>query len=251
LATQQPVPNDFHLQREKTQTIQMQAKESMDASKAVTVRNLSGATDKAMEGKTDTTQEMPMLSTLLVLNGTVAGEGKYSFAVLTEKSNDQQVLVKIGNQIAGATLITVIRDAVVLKYMGRDEILKCSHTPGVTLLPPGSEGSAGSSSGRVIISRNDVHASLTDMGQMLSQAKILPYLTAGVSDGYLISQIQPGSIYDRLGIIEEDILQSVNDRRIQTVDDVVELYNILKAGSNLSLIIKRRGNAETLNIQFP
>ncbi len=88
------------------------------------------------------------------------------------------------------------------------------------------------------------------MGSLLRQAQVRPYFNAGVPDGFLISNIRPGSLYQRMGIIDGDIIQEVNNRPIQTADDMMGLLNTLKSGSGMSLTIKRRGKQETLNYQF-
>ena len=81
--------------------LKLLSKEPAEAFKAILDRNLFGSTDKAVGDKTAMAQETPPLSSLLELRGTVAGEGKSGFAVITEKGKNKQVLVKIGNQIAG------------------------------------------------------------------------------------------------------------------------------------------------------
>jgi len=79
---------------------------------------------------------------------------------------------------------------------------------------------------------------------------VRPYFSAGKPDGFLISNIVQGSLYQQLGILDGDIIQGVNNRRIQTADDVMSLFNILKESSHVSLMLRRRGNQQTLNYQF-
>ena len=85
---------------------------------------------------------------------------------------------------------------------------------------------------------------------MLRQAQIRPYFNAGVPDGFMISNIQAGSLYQKMGVVDGDIIQGVNNRPIRTADDMMELFNTIKSGAGMSLSIKRRGNPETLNYQF-
>ena len=78
---------------------------------------------------------------------------------------------------------------------------------------------------------------------MLSQAQIRPYFNAGVPDGFMVSNIRPGSLYQKMGIADGDIIQEVNNRKIQTADDVMGLLNTIKSGAAMSLTIKRRGKS--------
>ncbi|PIP06712.1 MAG: hypothetical protein COX51_08150, partial [Syntrophobacteraceae bacterium CG23_combo_of_CG06-09_8_20_14_all_50_8] len=77
---------------------------------------------------------------------------------------------------------------------------------------------------------NDVSASLKDMGAMLSQAQVRPYYSAGVPDGFMVANIKPGSIYEKMGLSEGDIIQGADDRRLITADDMMALYNSMKSG---------------------
>jgi general secretion pathway protein C len=85
---------------------------------------------------------------------------------------------------------------------------------------------------------------------MLRQAQVRPYFNAGVPEGFLISNIRPGSIYQRMGVADGDIIQELNGRPIQSADDVMGLFNTIKSATGMSLTIKRRGNKEMLNYQF-
>ncbi|MBU4372374.1 MAG: PDZ domain-containing protein [Proteobacteria bacterium] len=68
--------------------------------------------------------------------------------------------------------------------------------------------------------------------------------------GFIVSSIQPGSLYQKMGIANGDIIQKVNNQKIRTLDDVMGLLNTIKSGSSLSLGIKRREKSEMLNYQF-
>jgi general secretion pathway protein C len=253
------VPKDSRLVKEEPLAIKVLAKEPADAYKAVLERNLFGSTDKAIGDKLAKAQEVPPLSSLIELRGTVAGEGKYGFAVLAEKGKNKQVLVKIGSQVAGATLLKVMRDNVVMRYMDKEEVLKRSGSTEAPLLAPGKGGAkpaggapgpAAPASGAVMLSRNELNASLKDMGQMLSQAQIRPYFSAGAPDGFIVSQIRQGSIFQKMGLQDGDIIQNLNDRKVQTADDMVTLFNTLRSAPDMNLTVKRSGKQEKMAYTF-
>jgi general secretion pathway protein C len=104
--------------------------------------------------------------------------------------------------------------------------------------------------GTLILNRSELQDAMQDMGSMLSQAQIRPYFNAGVPDGFIVTSIRPGSLYQKMGIANGDIIQEVNRRAIRTADDLSGLLNILKASNDLSLVVKRGGNPTTMNYQF-
>jgi len=226
-------------------------REPVDTYRGIMDRNLFGTTTKVVAEK----QAAPVqqdLALLIELRGTVAGEGKYGFAVVEEKATRKQRLVKAGDVLAGAKVIRIKRNALDLLVNDQERTLRIVETAkeGALAPPPAPAAPAPAVGGGRTISRSEIAANLQDMGSMLRQAQIRPFFNAGVPDGFMISGIQAGSLYQKMGIQEGDILQGVNDRRVQTAEDMVQLYNTLKSGSNLSLSIKRRGNIETLNFQI-
>ena len=200
--------------------------------------------------------EGPDISLVLEIKGTVAGDGKDGFAVIEEKGKNKQLLYKVGNVVAGAKLIRIMRHAVVFQVGDKERTLKIAQTTEGPLLasrpasPPPAVAARTGRSGAIVINRDEVTASLRDMGTMLSQAQIRPYYSEGVPDGFMISGIKPGSIYEKIGLIEGDIVQGTDDRRLTTADDLTALYNTMKSGSSLTLKIKRRGQQESIQYVF-
>jgi general secretion pathway protein C len=242
----------------KAQTAAIPAREPADAYRIVSERNLFGTTTKAVtEKQTAAAPVLQDVALLIDLRGTVAGGPKYGFAVIEEKGTKKQRLVKAGDLVAGAKVIRVKRNAIDLLVNDQERTLKMVETkegpivaplgvPPPAAPPPPSAAPRGTT----VISRSEVDAGLQDMGSLLRQAQIRPYFEGGVPDGFLISNIRPGSLYQKMGAVDGDIIQEVNGRPIRTADDVMGLLNTIKAGSSMSMTIKRRGSRETLNYQF-
>ena len=232
-------------------------REPADAYMVITQRNLFGSTDKAIaDKKTEAAAaavEGPDFATLVEVKGTVAGTGKDGFAVIEEKGKNKQMLYKVGNVVAGAKVVKIARNAVTFLVGDQERVLKMVDTSQGPLLParPGRPPLAGPrGTGPMVISRSEVDSSLKDMGTMLSQAQIRPYYSDGAPDGFMITNIRPGSIYEKIGLTEGDIIQGTNDRRLVTADDMTALYNSMKAGSALTLKVKRGGQQQSLQYVF-
>jgi general secretion pathway protein C len=240
----------------KAQTAAIPAREPADAYRIVSEKNLFGTTTKAVtEKQAGATPVSPDVALLIDLKGTVAGGPKYGFAVIEEKGTKKQRLVKSGDLVAGAKVIQVKRNAIDLLVNGQERTLKMVETKEGPIVPPPGVAPPpgpppGAPHGTTVISRSEVDAGLQDMGSLLRQAQIRPYFEAGVPNGFLISNIRPGSLYQKMGAVDGDIIQEVNGRPIRTADDVMGLLNTIKAGSSMSMTIKRGGSQQTLNYQF-
>ena len=187
---------------------------------------------------------------LIELKGTVAGEGKYGFAIVEEKGSRKQKLVKLGDVLSGAKVVRIKRSAV--DFLVGDQVLtlKIVESKEEPILPPAQSAASVAPSGATILSRTEIDKELQDMGSLLRKALVRPYFNAGVPDGFIISNIRSDSLYQKMGIMNGDIIQAVNNRKIETADDVMGLLSTISAGSSLSVTINRRGNKETLNYQF-
>ena len=225
------------------------AKAPEDSYRVIGERNLFGSTDKSLSDKQTGGEQAAPLATLLQVRGTVAGGEKFGFAVIEERGKGKQGLYRIGDKVAGATVVRIMRDKVAFRIEGREEILRRVESTEAPILPPGKRemAAAAPAAGGKILSRSEIAGSLKDLGQMLSQAQIRPYFTAGVPDGFLVSNIQSGSIFQRLGLIDGDIIQELNSHRIQGADDIIEMYNTMKAGTSLALKVKRQGRQEQID----
>jgi general secretion pathway protein C len=231
------------------------AREPADFYRIIPERNLFGTTTKAvMEKQAAAVSVQQEVALLFDLKGTVAGGPKYGFAVVEEKGTRKQRLIKVGDLVAGAKVIRIKRNAIDLLVNDQERTLKMVETQEGPIVPPPGvpvpPAAPALPRGATTISRSEVDAGLQDMGSLLRQAQIRPYFEGGVPDGFLISNIRPGSLYQKMGVVDGDIIQEVNNRKIRTADDVMGLLNTIKAGTNMSMTIKRRGNQETLNYLF-
>jgi type II secretion system protein C len=228
-------------------------RESLEFYKVIPERNLFGSTDKTVAekqgGKGANASDLGML---LDIKGTVAGDTAYGHAVIEEKAKKKQGLYKVGATVAGATLVKIMRNAVVFKVGEQEKILRMQETMEAPLLPPVKDIKGGISQGTaasppIVINRKEINANLKDIGIFLSQADIRPNSTGGIADGLMISGVKQGSIYQTIGLSNGDVIQGINDRKMQSAGDVTELFNILKSASGMHIRIKRKGKEETLN----
>ncbi len=91
------------------------------------------------------------------------------------------------------------------------------------------------------ISRAEVDKTLSDLNNVLTQARAVPHFEGGVPAGYKLFQIVPGSIYDKLGLKEGDQITGLNGQAMTDPGKAFEMLNELKTSSHLELGIKRDG----------
>jgi general secretion pathway protein C len=223
-------------------------KPALDDFRIVWERNLFGAVARAGEDRReiDVTGLKPTRLNLVLL-GTVSDDAGGGFAVIEEKDKKKQDLYRIGDTVASARVVRILRGVVVLRVGSDDEVLSMEEPrePG-----PEGQGQEASKASVVSVKKSDIDTALGDMSKILTEARIRPYFTAGKADGFLITRITPGSLFQQMGLENGDIIQGVNNQTLESPERLLELYKGLKDGSEITLNLKRRGNEETLKYVF-
>ncbi len=226
------------------------AREPAEAYRIIPERNLFGTTTSKTTDRQAGASPQQDIALLVELKGTVAGGPKYGFAIIEEKGTRKQRLVKVGDILLGLEVLRIKRNEIDILVNNQERTLKIVESKEGPILSPMSPAKPGILPGTTVLSRSEIDEGLQDMGSLLRQALVRPYFTAGVPDGFVISNIRAGSLYKKMGMMDGDIIQEVNNQKIQTADDVMGLLTTVKSSSNLSLTVKRKGNLETLNYQF-
>ena len=95
------------------------------------------------------------------------------------------------------------------------------------------------------VAKSEVDKALTDFNQVLTQARAVPNFENGLPAGYKLFQIVPGSIYDKLGLKNGDVISSLNGESINDPAKAFEMLGQLKGGaSHMELGVKRDGRVE-------
>lgn len=220
-------------------------------------RNLFGATGQQVP-ETGLEQISGLEPTTLQLSllGTIAGDEQSARAIIEDLQKREQNLYRMGDTVQNAVVSRILRGKVVLRVDGRDEILtmdekkKDAGRESVQRNRPTRRTTATEPAGNrntVTLDRQEITESLDNIGDILSQVRVEPFMQDGKAAGLQVSDIAPDSIFERMGLMDGDIVQAVNNRQIRSPDDVVAFYQSLKSASRLNLLVTRDGRRTVLN----
>ena len=236
---------------EQVPNVEVKKKIPLSDFRSITERNLFGSLEKAAKGvKEEEVKDLEPTSLRIALLGTVTGDDQNAFAVIEEKDKRKQGLYRVGDSIQNATVKMILREKVVLRVGTKDEILTMEESaasrreerPGPS--QPAKKGST------ITVNRKELSDSLKNINKVLSQVRIRPHFKDGKSDGLSVSRIKAGSVFSKLGLRNGDIVQKINDKPINSPDDVLALYEKLKSGSQVSVEVTRKGQPKTMNYRF-
>ncbi len=97
------------------------------------------------------------------------------------------------------------------------------------------------------ISRANLLKYTNDLSSVLMQARAVPNRdpNTGEINGFRILDMQPGSIYEQLGLQRMDVIRGVNGEPVDSIQKAMEMYNTLKNGAQVKMQIERGGKVDT------
>jgi general secretion pathway protein C len=226
-------------------------KPALDYFSAVVERNLfSSSEEVTQEIEEEEIENLEPTSLKIALLGTVVGSEQDSFAIIEEKGKKKQDLYRVGDSIQSAVLKRILRGKVILSVQGRDKILTIEEEAAsrrrseVAKPEPIREGE------RITVKRSEIERSLKNVHQLLSQARVRPHFSEGKPDGLAITHIRRGSIFEKLGLKNGDLVKGLDGKEIKSPDDVLHMYEKLTVGSEVAIEIERGGQEQIINYTF-
>jgi len=208
----------------------------------------------------------PILSTTptslnLELLGTIINDNpQLNLAVVQKKGEKLQKIYAISDSIGGnAVVVKIERFAVFIDNGGRMEKLSIDIEKG---FPKGSgkvskrrrsksNGVRAISAGSVAIERKYFRSQLKDMSKLLVQVRAVPNKSKdGSINGFKLFQIHKGSIYEKIGLKNQDIIKRVNGQDINSAEKGLALFSSIKNDSRFVVDLERNNSNKTLSIEI-
>lgn len=109
------------------------------------------------------------------------------------------------------------------------------------------EGIVKTGEGTYGVPRAAVEGALNNLSELATQARIVPAFESGKPVGFKLFSIKPGSLYSKIGLQNGDVINRINGYEMSSPEKGLEVYQKLKDSSNITVDIKRRGKAQTLD----
>ena len=197
------------------------------------------------------------------------------FAVVENQHTAQQSLYRQGDEIEGVgRLIAVEKTRIIVEHLGqrvaveipqeemqaptalRRRARDSDETEGQQAPPNEPLQSAMSSAGggvhsmgqnRYLVDRSTVDSNLNNMSQLLTQMRATPNLQNGKSNGFSLSEIQPGSLFSQMGLRDGDLVQTISGQDLSDPTQAMALLNQLRNQQNIQIGVVRNGRPLVLN----
>lgn len=191
----------------------------------------------------------------LVLLGTAIGSFRETFALIQKTSSKEERVYRLGEKVYDAgPLLTVKADSIDIDLNGkRTPVFMPSvaspqasgaATPSGTM--PGTAVSQ-TGAGSFVIDQKALNATLDNIGQAMTDARLLPSMKDGKVEGFRVSEVKPVGVFGMVGIRNGDVLLRINDFAIDSPEKAIQSLAALKGQTRLKLDLVRDGQPATFN----
>lgn len=180
----------------------------------------------------------------------------------------------VGDQIAeGAVVTKILEDRIIFEKDGIREYLKLikvefvrsrrkktakkkknrALSPIAVEPPPNSFKEEGfeRDKNNIVMSQDFKKRMLTaDFARVLQDAKAEPHLVGGELSGFKLTRIRQGSIYEKFGLQNDDIVTEINGMELSDTGQAIKTLNSLKNETEIEIRIDRGGAFMNFTIEI-
>jgi general secretion pathway protein C len=200
----------------------------------------------------------------LKLAGTVAGANKQRYAILEDTANrGAQAVYQVGDVVQNAVIVEINPVCVVFDRGGQRESLCFQYdakgrqeppTPAARAaaapLPPDDSGILRVDASTWRVSRELILEHFANLGGLSAQARVMPYVVQGQTQGFRLVQLKNDSLLQKIGLQNGDVIQKVNGLNITTPGEALQAFQQLSSESSVRLELLRSRRSTTLTYEL-
>ena len=231
---------------------------TLQSSSIILEKGLFGSLTKGTLTPLSSTASVPTAQTTsqadLLLLGTAVASGSSSFALIRKNSSNEERVFRLGEQVFDLGRLTAIhKESVVLK---NNSTLITIHTPttpqgvakqpGSSALPQTTGVMQANAGGSGVIDQRALNAALDNIGQAMTDARLLPSVKDGKVEGFRVSEVKPQGVFAAVGLKNGDVLAKINDFPVDSPEKAIQSFMTLKGQNRIKLDLVRDGVPTTM-----
>lgn len=206
-----------------------------------------GDQDKQQTDQTETTRSR--LNLPLTLVSTSVRDTHSAYAVIRNNVTGDEKLFRQGDAIGSAILTEIHTHSVKIRQGLSELVLYLSameEHPHDMDSPPQH---APPLSPEEIAQRYNYDDDIKEVLGLMSQIDVSPGPKTNENNGVIVTRIQEDSVFERIGLQVNDMIISIDDKKIESVDDSLEIYETLRTSPKGTILIMRDNRQEMLVYQ--
>lgn len=214
----------------------------------------------------DPQRVVPAKDYAILIMGTIISKTKQDVALIKELDSKKVIAVRVGDNLLGKYQILAIKqDHLTIKDQTKTVVLLKNKFAGSALAAtrPSAQAAASQLSfredGMHRITRGDeIDIKITgayrdniihnDLQKILMEAAATPHTKNNRIVGFTLSEITPGSIFEKAGFTNGDLIQSINSTPLNSPSTAIKILHSIKQDQSVDVELLRDGTAMTLSI---
>jgi general secretion pathway protein C len=196
----------------------------------------------------------------LLLLGTAVGSFRETFALIQKSSTKEERVFRLGDRVFDLGPLVAVKKELAEIQAGDQRIKILTPTavaadtakptseppPPAPAAPPGALATA-VGAGSYVVDQRALNAALDNIGQAMTDARLLPSSKEGKVEGFRVSEVKPAGVFGMVGIKNGDVLLRINDFPIDSPEKAIQSFVSLKGQSRIKLDLIRDGKPQSLN----
>jgi general secretion pathway protein C len=197
----------------------------------------------------------------LKLLGTSIQTKEKPYAVVEDERNNRQFLYRLGDDIPDAgKLVEVETRRIVIDRQGKHVAIEVvsndlplpaplpavAPVAGSRAEPRNAPGIRRTGAGRYMVDRSTIENNLQNLSQLFTQMRAVPNIEDGKTNGFRLSEIQHGSLFQQIGLRDGDIVTSIGGQELTDPAQAVTLLNTMRQRQSIEVSIVRGGRPTQL-----
>ncbi len=161
------------------------------------------------------------------------------------------------NQVSGdVTLVSVEPNSAKFRKEDHTEICVLGEDTSKPVAPTTPADPGGESGGEGVhkvsdtqynIEQGEIDKVMANLNEVATDARVVPNFEGGKSTGFKLFSIRPGSIYQKIGLQNGDVVQKINGYEMNSPDKALEVYQKLRDSKSIVVQMDRHGSVKTIN----
>jgi len=89
-----------------------------------------------------------------------------------------------------------------------------------------------------------------NIGDLLKQARVEPFVVNGRTEGFIVKMIRPGSLFSQIGLQVGDVLHEINGVPLDSPEKALQIFQQLRQARQISVALKRRDKPLTFSYEI-
>jgi general secretion pathway protein C len=191
----------------------------------------------------------------------ITADPTQSYAIIEDLAARRQALYRVGDSILdAATLSRVEWNRVVLERNGDEEVLELASARGTAPAATGALGAVGAAAAgerirktaddKFVIDRRELEKTVANLNEVFTQARAVPYFQDGKTVGFRVFAIKPGSVFEKIGLQNGDIINRVNGVEINDPTKAISLFTELQNEGHIALDLQRNNATKSFSYEI-